>query len=89
MKKLFEYGIGIVLIIGSLAFLSYTWIFIDKLTFIPNISFCDSYSIMLCDIPILSRIVKVLDLHFIIVMFVWVFVAFLIFYLSEKFKKKK
>ena len=88
MKKLFEYVIGTVVIIGSLAFISYTWIFIDKLTFIPNISFCDSYPIMLCDIPILGRIVKILDLQFIIVMSVFLFVAFLIFYLSEKFKKK-
>ena len=88
-SKLFDDVIGVIFVIGILIFLAYLFLFIDKLTFIPNISFCDSNPILLCDIPILGRIVKILDLQFIIGMSVFIFLIWLIIYLSEKFKKKK
>ena len=34
---------------------------LDKLTFVPDISFCSSYQFILCDIPILRIIVRILD----------------------------
>ena len=35
--------------------------FSEKLTFIPDISFCVSKYIILCDIPFINRVVKILD----------------------------
>lgn len=46
-------------------------IFSEKLTFIPDISFCTSKPIILCDIPILNKIVRVLDTRFIAAMLIY------------------
>jgi len=55
-------------------------IFSEKLTFIPDISFCTSKPIILCDIPILNRIVRVLDTRFIAAMLIYVGIFLLSFF---------
>ena len=55
-------------------------IFSDKLTFIPDMSFCASKPIFLCDIPILNRIVRVLDTRFIAAMLIYVGIFLLGFF---------
>jgi len=56
-------------------------IFSDKLTFIPDISFCTSKPIVLCDVPILSKIVRVLDTRFIAGMLIYAGIFLLGFFL--------
>ena len=55
-------------------------IFSEKLTFIPDISFCTSKPIILCDIPILNKIVRVLDTRFIAAMVIYLGIFFLGFF---------
>jgi len=47
-------------------------VFSEKLTFIPDISFCVSKPIFLCDVPLINRLVKVLDTRFITAMLIYV-----------------
>jgi hypothetical protein len=56
-------------------------IFSDKLTFIPDISFCTSKPIFLCDVPILSKIVRILDTRFIAGMLIYAGIFLLGFFL--------
>lgn len=55
--------------------------FSDRLTFIPDLSFCASNPILLCDIPILGRIVKILDTRFIGGLLVYIGIFALAFFI--------
>jgi hypothetical protein len=67
-NKLVSYFFSIIAIGGLIIGIIYS----EKLTFIPDISFCASNPIILCDIPLLGRIVRILDTKFIAAIVIYV-----------------
>tara|TARA_Y100000389_G_scaffold73315_1_gene69982 strand:+ start:377 stop:784 length:408 start_codon:yes stop_codon:yes gene_type:complete len=74
-------------VFGSL-FLSF--VIVGKLDFISHHSFCLSNPIFLCDIPILGRVVKILDTEFLLAIFFWLLLILLFYIVSIRlgFKSK-
>ena len=73
MKKyekniLFQF-ISISYVIGCLVL---SFFIVGKLDFISHQSYCLSNPIFLCDIPILGRVVKILDTAFLLTIFIWI-----------------
>ena len=55
-----------------------------KLTFIPDLSFCYSYPIILCDIPIIRFFFKILDARIIIGLAIYAFIFFFMYKILKK-----
>ena len=66
-NTLFQF-ISISYVIGSM-FLSF--FMVDKLDFISHQSYCLSNPIFLCDIPILSKVVRIFDTALLLSIFIW------------------
>ena len=77
-KFVSDWGLPIIAISGLIVGIYFS----DKINFIPDLSFCYSYPSIICEIPIIRWVVKILDTRVITVLFIYlgiVSIAYLIF----------
>ena len=76
----------LVYVVGGL-FLSF--FIVGKLDFISHISFCESNPILLCDIAIVGKVVRILDSSLLLTFFIWFLLIFSLYFIIKKSTFKK
>ena len=71
----------IVIVLGGFIFSFFIASYLD---FIPNYVFCEVNPIFLCEVPILGKVVRILNSGFLTAMFIWVLIVASFYLIVQK-----